>query len=119
VALAVSKVEGQRTASSSRRWTWRQRRGAWRDRCLVVLLDEFLVELEGFLTMLISENADGHAWARDLGQLDGTAETFVTLGIVILEADLQLHGLEEVALLGLLTVLKEFFHILPVELVCV
>lgn len=31
--------------------------------------------------------------------LDSAAETLVLLGIVVLEADLELHGLEEVALL--------------------
>lgn len=31
--------------------------------------------------------------------LDGAAETLVLLGIVVLEADLEFHGLEEVALL--------------------
>ena len=33
--------------------------------------------------------------------LDGARETLVTLGVIVLEADLELDGLEEVALLGL------------------
>jgi hypothetical protein len=32
--------------------------------------------------VLVSKNADGHARAGDLRQLDGSAETLVTLGIV-------------------------------------
>ena len=49
--------------------------------------------------VLVTENADSHAGARDTGQLDGAGETLVTLGVIVLEADLELDGLEEVALL--------------------
>ena len=31
---------------------------------------------------------NAHAWSRDTGQLDSARETFVTLRIIILEADL-------------------------------
>ena len=44
-------------------------------------------------------------------QLDGTAETLVTLRVIVLEADLELDGLEEVALLGLGGVLKELLDV--------
>jgi hypothetical protein len=37
--------------------------------------------------MLVTEDADGHARAGHGGELDGAAETLVTLGIVVLEAD--------------------------------
>ena len=57
--------------------------------------------------MLVTEDADGHARAGDGGKADGSRETLVTLGIVVLQADLKLDGLEEVALLGLIAVLEE------------
>jgi hypothetical protein len=47
----------------------------------------------------------------DGGKLDGSGETLVTLGIVVLEADLELDGLEEVSLLGLIGVLKELLDV--------
>ena len=48
----------------------------------------------------------------DGGELDGSRETLVTLGVVVLEADLELDGLEEVALLLLVGVLEQLLHIL-------
>jgi len=57
--------------------------------------------------VLVTEDADGHVRARDARELDGAAETLVTLRVIVLEADLELDGLEEVALLLLLGVLKE------------
>ena len=62
--------------------------------------------------VLVTENADGHVGARDTGKLDGARETLVTLGVVVLEADLELDGLEEVALLLLVGVLEQLLHIL-------
>lgn len=47
----------------------------------------------------ICENADGHTGTGDMGELDGSRETLVSLGIVVLETDLELDGLDEVALL--------------------
>jgi hypothetical protein len=47
----------------------------------------------------ITENADGHLGAGDGGETDGTRETLVTLGIVVLETNLEFDGLVEVALL--------------------
>jgi len=44
-------------------------------------------------------------------ELDGSGETLVTLGVVVLEADLELDGLEEVPLLGLVGVLKELLNV--------
>ena len=61
--------------------------------------------------VLVAEDADAHARARDTGQLDGAGETLVTLGVVVLEADLELDGLEEVALLLLVGVLQELLHV--------
>jgi hypothetical protein len=54
---------------------------------------------------------NGHAGARNLGEADGSRETLVTLGVIVLEADLKLDGLEEVSLLGLQGVLQEFFDV--------
>jgi hypothetical protein len=34
---------------------------------------------------------DAHARTRDGGEFDGAGETLVTLGVVVLEADLQHH----------------------------
>jgi hypothetical protein len=56
--------------------------------------------------VLVTENADGHVGARDAGELDGARETLV------LEADLELDGLEEVALLLLVGVLEELLAVL-------
>ena len=62
--------------------------------------------------VLVTEDADAHARARDIWQLDGARETLVTLGIVVLEADLKLDGLEEVALLGVGGVVEQLLHVL-------
>jgi len=47
----------------------------------------------------VTEKADRHAGTGDIGQFDGSRETLVTLGIVVLEANLEFDGLDEVALL--------------------
>jgi len=62
-------------------------------------------------TVLIAQNADGHSRARDGWKLDSSRETLVTLGIIILQADLKLNSLEKVALLGFGGVLKEFLNV--------
>lgn len=54
---------------------------------------------------------DGHVGARNLGELDGTRETLITLRVVVLQADLELDGLEEVALLLLIGVLEQLLHV--------
>jgi hypothetical protein len=61
--------------------------------------------------VLITENADAHVWARNLWEADGSGETLVTLRIIVLEADLELNGLEEVALLSLEGVVEELLDI--------
>jgi len=45
----------------------------------------------------IGENADAHAGTRHMRKLDGARETLVTLRVVVLETDLKLNGLDEVA----------------------
>lgn len=57
--------------------------------------------------VLVTQNADGHVGAGDRRQADGARETLVTLGVIVLEADLELDGLEEVTLLGLVRVLED------------
>jgi len=47
----------------------------------------------------ICENAKRQARTRDVGELDGSRETLITLGIVVLEANLELDSLNEVAAL--------------------
>jgi hypothetical protein len=61
--------------------------------------------------MLVTEDANGHVRARDVRELDGARETLITLGIIVLQANLQLDGLEEVALLGVLGVIEELLRI--------
>merc|ERR1719158_2215201 len=57
--------------------------------------------------LLITEHANLELRAGDVLQLDGARETLVLLGIVVLEADLEVHSLHEVPLLGLKRVLQE------------
>lgn len=54
---------------------------------------------------------DGHVGPGDLGELHGPGETLVTLGIVVLEADLELDGLEEVALFIIVGVVQQLLDI--------
>jgi len=69
---------------------------------LLKILDGLEVnsELGGLFAMDgITEDADLHARARDVRKLDGTGETLITLGIVILQANLEIDGLHELAFL--------------------
>lgn len=63
--------------------------------------------------VLVTQDADGHVGARNAGQLDGAGETLVTLGVIVLQADLELDRLQEVALLGLVGVLQELGDLRP------
>jgi hypothetical protein len=54
---------------------------------------------------------DGHARAGNLGEADGSRETLITLGIVVLETDLKLNSLEKVTLLGFERVFKDFLDV--------
>jgi len=67
--------------------------------------------LSSIQIVLIAENANAHAWSWDCWKLDGSRETLVTLRIVVLEANLELHSLQEVALLGSEGVLQEILDI--------
>jgi hypothetical protein len=50
---------------------------------------------------------DAHSRAGDDWETNGSGETLITLGIIVLEADLEFDGFEEVSLLGLERVLEE------------
>jgi len=54
---------------------------------------------------------DGHSRAGNDRETNGSGETLVTLRIIVLEADLELDGLEEVSLLGLVRVLEKLLNI--------
>mmetsp|Transcript_3659 Transcript_3659/g.9181 ORF Transcript_3659/g.9181 Transcript_3659/m.9181 type:complete len:253 (-) Transcript_3659:97-855(-) len=57
-------------------------------------------DLLGLVAVLrVPEDAEPHARPREVGQLDGSAETLVLLRVVVLEPDLELHGFGEVPLL--------------------
>lgn len=60
---------------------------------------------------MFADVPDAHVWARDNWETDGSRETLVTLGIIVLEADLEFDGFEEVTLLGLEGVGKEFLDV--------
>jgi hypothetical protein len=49
---------------------------------------------------------DRHVGSGDNRKADRSGETLITLGIIVLEADLELDGLEEVPLLRLQRVLE-------------
>jgi hypothetical protein len=55
-----------------------------------------LVEMLG-----ISDNAELHVGAGNIGELVRTSKTLITLGVVVLKTNLELDGLQEVSLLGL------------------
>lgn len=43
--------------------------------------------------VLVTKNADAHVGTGNDGQADGSGETLVTLGVIVLEADLELDSL--------------------------
>jgi hypothetical protein len=71
---------------------------------LLQVLDGHSVDADGvglFAVALGTKNAYRKVGLGDHGKSEGARETFVTLGIVVLKGDLQLHGLDEVTLLSL------------------
>jgi hypothetical protein len=54
---------------------------------------------------------DAHTRAGNNGETDGSGETLVTLGIIVLEADLKFDGFEEVSLLGLKRVSEKLLDV--------
>lgn len=65
--------------------------------------------LIGSLSGSLIPNA--HSWAWDLWKLDGSGETLVSLGIIVLQSDLELDGLEEVSLLDIERVIEKFLNV--------
>jgi hypothetical protein len=59
----------------------------------------------------VGDAPDTHARPGHFGQLDGTRETLVTLRVIVLEADLQFDGLEEVSLLRLVGVFEKLVDV--------
>lgn len=64
------------------------------------------------LVLGIENTPDAHARAGNGWQLDGARETLVTLRIVVLQAYLELNGLEKVSLLLIQRVIEELLDIL-------
>lgn len=62
--------------------------------------------------MARSNAPDAHARAGHGRQLDGARETLVTLGVIVLQTDLKLNGLEEVTLLLVERVVEKLLDIL-------
>ena len=61
---------------------------------------EFHTGTLGLITMeSITEDTDGHVGTSNVGELDGTRETLITLGIVVLQTNLEFKGFSELALL--------------------
>ncbi len=58
-----------------------------------------IVLLSLLAVLRVTEHANTHVGAGDTGKAHGARETLVLLGIVLLETDLQLDGLTELALL--------------------
>jgi hypothetical protein len=54
---------------------------------------------------------NGHSRSGNNWQTDCSRETLVTLRIIVLEADLEFDGFEEVSLLGLQRILKELLDV--------
>lgn len=92
------------------------------------LLDDLLVLLEGLQTfdvneghgllltlvdvLLIGNDHDADLGLARVGEDDGTTETLITGRIVVLETNLELDGLQEIALLGFEGVLEEGIDLL-------
>ena len=99
VSEGTTEQDCKTRTSSSRQRTCTRGRSAWRDRCRGHRR-ECRWPCEG--------GGCGGAWhagqchdalRRVCSSLDGTRETLVSLGVVVLETNLQLDGLDEVALL--------------------
>lgn len=60
----------------------------------------------------VSEDAHSHVWTWNLWQLQGTRETLVSLRVVVLQTNLELNGLQEVSLLGLIGVGQDLLDVL-------
>ena len=54
---------------------------------------------------------DAHSRPRDPWQLDGARETLITLGVIVLETNLQLDSLQEISLLLIERIIEKGLHI--------
>lgn len=55
--------------------------------------------LDDLEVLSVSDKADLELGSGNVGESDGTSETLILLGVVVLEADLELDGLHELSLL--------------------
>lgn len=54
----------------------------------------------GFIAvLLVSQNADGHLGSGNIPQSDGSRETLIFLGIIVLQRNLEFDGFDELPLL--------------------
>jgi hypothetical protein len=62
---------------------------------------EFLIELLCSVDIgSVGENAKRHSGSGNMGQSDGSRESLVPLGVVVLETNLEFDGLDKVPLLS-------------------
>ncbi len=54
---------------------------------------------------------DAHVWAGNNWKANCSRETLITLGIIVLEADLEFDSLKEISLLRLERVLKKLLNV--------
>jgi len=82
---------------------------------LVELLEVFHVHARDALLLClvlvleVADDADLHVWTADVWQTECAGETLVLLGVVVLEVDLQVDGLKELALLALREDIRDGF----------
>ena len=62
-------------------------------------------------SLCVADLPNAHAWAGDNGQTNSSGETLVTLGVIVLEADLKFDGFEEVSLLGFERVFEKLLDV--------
>ena len=80
---------------------------------MLITEDTILDQPKSFRSLIMSfpDIPNAHARAGDDRETDCSGETLVTLRIVVLEADLEFDGFEEVALLRLEGVFEEFLDV--------
>ena len=69
---------------------------------VVLVLGHELVLLGNVLVDEVAQNAHTHAWAAHVGQAERAGETLVLVGVVVLQVDLKVNRLLELALLAVL-----------------
>jgi hypothetical protein len=62
-------------------------------------VDVDVLSLDDINVLGITDQANLEAWSGDVGETDGSSETLILLGVVVLKTDLELNGLGELSLL--------------------